>query len=159
MGDKILKKLTLLIVASSVMFAEANIKDLSWVDKEIEAIKPPRKGASLRSVALLKDPFVFLKREKDKKKKKKSSTPPLVVPKNVIKRQSDATKQKASQTLKLKAVINNSALIDGQWYKVGAKIGSYKVVKISLEEVILQNSFKKIVLTTRTNKLNNRMKK
>ena len=38
-------------------------KELSWVDKQVEAIKPPRDGESLSNISRIKDPFIFLKKD------------------------------------------------------------------------------------------------
>ncbi len=182
MGDKILKKLTILLTALSCLLiakpqpqsskqpvavknpvmvkkpAAPHLSELAWVDEQIEAIKPPRKGVSYRAIARLKDPFVFLEKNKTKKKEKKQSrsTPPQVVPKSTTADSTKAKKpkKKSKKGLKLQAVLNNSALINGRWYRLGDKVGSYRIVKITLTEVTLKKEGRKpIVLTTYTNKL------
>ena len=153
MGDKILKKYTLLLTLSSLLLAQSPNEDLSWVDKEIEAIKPPRQGVSYRAISLLKDPFVFL--HKNKKDKENKQNTPAVVPSPVTTTTTNSvqTKVRKNGPLKLSAVINNSALINGKWYKRGDKVGKYTLVKVSLKEVVLENATKRLKLTTYTKKI------
>ena len=156
-----MKKTLLFCIASSFLFAQTNLKELSWVNKEIEAIKPSRKGTSLRSIALLRDPFVFLNKNKGEKKEKvkvkKNIVPPSVIPTQTTSTTSVALPKTLSQSLKLSAIINNSALINGNWYKVGDKVGNYKIAKITPQDVILQNSMRTLKLSTKTDKSNDRI--
>lgn len=156
MGDKVLKKEALLIALSCLVMANEKNSDLSWVDQEIAAIKPPRQGASNRMISLLKDPFVFLKKNKEEKEKEEAKTPvtPAVVPSST--NSSVVLTPEVSHpatTLKLMAIINNAALINDQWYKVGEQVGRYKIVKVTLNEVTLKSTNKIVTLTTYTNKL------
>ena len=155
MGDKVLKKTTLLITLSCLLFAGDKAVDLSWVDQEIAAIKKPRKGISYRAISLLKDPFIFLEKNRSKKREKKTAqkTLPSVIPSS-SKACAVAPKKSAKKKgLKLMAIINNSALINGKWYKVGDHIGNYKIVKVTLDEVTLKSPSKTLVLTIYTKKL------
>ncbi len=156
MGDKILKKTVLLIAFACLIMANEKSADLSWVDQEIAAIKPPRKGISNRTISMLRDPFVFLKKnkEKDEKEKKAPQTLPSVVP-SVTKSCAVVTPKRSirSKALRLLAIINNSALINDKWYKVGEKIGKYKIIKVTLNQVTLQSPSRTLTLTTYTNKL------
>ncbi len=170
MGDKILKKYLLFILLSSFVLAnqiqpkpKANIentsikklqKELQWVDKQIEAIKPPRKGVAYRAISYLKDPFVFLEKNKTKKEKKTQTfkTAPSVVPTSIT---NSVGKQKVvskKKILKLKAIMNNSALINDKWYKVGEVVNGYTITKVTLTEVLLKKGSKSITLTTYTKK-------
>ncbi len=167
MGDKILKKLTLTLILASVAFAQTSFEELKWVDKEIEEIKPPRQGASVHAISLLKSPFVFLEKNKTKEKTKaarRAATPPSIVPQQRCTSTTNAQKRVAVRHIKRKglsvsAIINNTALINGKWYKVGDRLGRYKVAKITLQDVVLKSSTKTVTLSTKTNKLNSRMKK
>ena len=156
MGDKILKKQALLIALSCLVMANEKSVDLSWVDQEIAAIKPPREGVSNRTISLLKDPFVFLHKNKEKQEKKENKaqqSSPALIP-SMTNSCAVATKNASqSKGLKLKAIINNSALINDRWYKVGETVGHYKIVKVTLNEVTLQSAKKTLRLTTYTNKL------
>ena len=62
-----MKKLTilLLLVLSTTLFSD----ELSWVDEQVEAIKPPRHGILRRDISKLRDPFIFLSAKKTHKKR------------------------------------------------------------------------------------------
>jgi len=153
MGDKILKKITLTLFLSSLLFASTENIDLLWIDQQIEAIQKPRTGVSYREISLLKDPFIFL-RPKEKKNENKSQTPPAIVPKSVTNEAAQVItpRVKHNSTFELKAIVNDRALINEKWYRIGDTIGSYKVIKIDFTTVILKNAHKKVVLTTYTKK-------
>ena len=159
MGDKILKKPILLLTLSScLLIAQGKIEqkqfsELSWVDEQIEAIKPPRKGVSYRAISGLRDPFIFLEKNKTKKKKVQKSAVPGVVPKSSTAaiKSTQSKKKTTHKNLKLQAVLNNSALINGRWYKLGQSVWGYKIIKVTLSEVTLKKEGRKpIVLTTYT---------
>ena len=160
MGDKVLKKITLLITLSCLLFAAENAEeksaDLTWVDQEIAAIKPPRKGVSIKAISLLKDQFIFLEKNRKKKKKKQGTSHrvvPSVIPSSGTTHAVAKKKSVRRRGLRLMAIMNNTALINGKWYKLGDHVGRYKIVKISLDEVRLKSATKSVVLTTHTNKL------
>lgn len=154
MGDKILKKITTTLLLSSLLFAANNDLDLSWVDQQIEAIQKPRVGVSYREISLLKDPFIFLRPKEEKKKENKSQTRPAIVPKSVTNKAAQVITPRVrhNSTFELKAIVNDRALINEKWYRIGDTIGSYKVIKIDFTTVILKNAHKKVVLTTYTKK-------
>lgn len=152
MGDNVLKRSSLLIALSCVLFAGDKDVNLSWVDQEIEAIKPARKGISEKVIALLEDPFVFLEKNKTKKEKKKK-TAQAQLPPAVSVTGSPLKTGLQPRNFKLMAVINDAAFINGKWYNIGANIGGYKLVKITMNEVTLKGPDKTFKLTTDTKKL------
>jgi len=120
--------------------------DISWVNDQIEAIKPVRKGISNQKINLIKDPFVFLDNNKtktNKTKQKKVFFPPA---------QHMIIQQKQTVNFKLYAIMNNSAFINKKWCKVGEKIQGYKLIKVKYNEVTLKRGKKVITLTTRSKK-------
>ena len=54
--------------------------------------------------------------------------------------QNNTLLQAKEEQLKLTAIMNNSANINGKWYKIGDKIGSYKLKDIMDNAVYLQNN-------------------
>ncbi|MEN4052239.1 MULTISPECIES: hypothetical protein [Sulfurimonas] len=135
-----MKKLTiiLLLLLSTQLFSN----ELAWVDEQIEAIKPPRKGIDNKKISKLKDPFIYLKTKKGKKRKKstyrsrKSST-------------SGSKKVRTySSKISLEAILNKSALINGKWYREGEKIYEYKLEKVNLKTVLLTKGKKQLLLST-----------
>ncbi len=117
--------------------------ELSWVDAQVEAIKPPRKGMSSSNIANIKAPFIFLNKKKKAKvdsihssKTIKSTGPSGVVVK------------KPSKRLLLSAIINNSALINGKWYKLNDNVHSYKLSSINRTSAVLIQGKRKLILST-----------
>ncbi len=145
--------ITLLAVfLSSTLFAT----ELEWVDEQIEAIKPPRKGVSIAGVG---DPFIFLEKNKPKSKDKgtASSAPgirmtaakPSVLKQKVCPPDGNTTK---SGGFELSAIINSKAMINGSWYKKSDTISSYTVSDISKNSVTLKKGDKELILSTSSKK-------
>lgn len=155
MGDKILKKLFLLPFVLNFTLLNG-YDDISWVNAQIEAIKPKRKGVSNYEINMIKDPFIFLE-QKDTKEEKKNK----IITKKV-KTHSPVIIRQASPapTFKLYAIMNRTALINRKWYKEGAIIQGFKLVKVTYKEVILKRGKEVITLTTLSKKFhtNNREK-
>lgn len=136
------------LVANTASSSQAS--ELSWVDEQVEAIKPARVGAKHSYLVSTRDPFIFLKKGYNKSssatrsyratgKAKVSSTSAS----------SEETTYKQGR-LSLEAIINKSALIDGKWYKEGQKVYSYKLEKVDAKMVVLSRGQKNIILTTKT---------
>ncbi len=116
------------------LFANANT---DWVDAQIQAIKPPRSGVSHRAINSVKNPFIYVykKTENDGAAGKKGSTTT-----------DKKTVSPSKVPLKLSAVMNNSALINGTWYQVKDKVRGYSLEKIEQDSVLLQSGKAKKVL-------------
>ena len=130
---------TLLITLSLLISANIVASELNWVDEQVEAIKPPRTGMKSKEISSIKDPFIFLKKNQEKstsKSGKKSS--PKSVKKSV----------KTPISFKLTTVINQSAQINGKWYKEGEVLYGYKITEINPQSVLLTKHKKKLLLTT-----------
>lgn len=143
---------TFFIVIAVLLTASANANELAWVDEQVEAIKPPRTGMKSRELSILKDPFIFLKKNRigESKNAKRSSTPRVV--RNAT---PDAKKiVKKRKALTLTTVINTSAMINGKWYKAGDKVSGYKVSKIDSTSVLLTKKSKKLLLSTNSKNKN-----
>ena len=56
----------------------------------------------------------------------------------------------------LAAILNNSAFINGKWYKVGDMVGKYKLVEILDDSVLLKNGKKTKLILFKEN--NNKIK-
>ena len=127
----------------SVIFISINADELSWVDTQIEAILPNRVGIDKSSITKVKNPFIFLLKNKSSKKKnsfKSNSTKKYHKKKRVLKHR--------RKRLILDAIMNNSALINGKWYKLGETINSYKIVKIEQNSIFLTKDKIDIELST-----------
>lgn len=152
-------KKTLLILLS-ILTTALYSTDLKWVDEQVQAIIPPRKGVHISAV---ESPFVFL--EKNRPKTKESDTKLLPPNKNIEHnstskqpfRLQNSSVEKAVFTLD--TIINTSAMINGNWYKIDDKISGYKIIEISKTSVTLKNGNKKLILSTVSKKLNIKHKK
>jgi len=118
--------------------------ELSWVDQQIEAIKPPRVGLDLKKLTKVHDPFIYLR----KKSKKKSGA-------SRGKKRYTASKTKKIVKRKpfritLNAILNKSAMINGKWYRVGATVYGYKLAEVNHNQILLTKNNKKILLSTKS---------
>ena len=127
----------LLLLSTYVMANE-----LAWVDEQVEAIKPPRKGISKQEITSLKDPFIFLKTKKTNNKNVKHTS--------VINRKTSKSTYRRvhSYKLSLEAVMNKSAFINGKWYKEGEKVKGYLLKEVNARSVLLTKGKKQLTLTT-----------
>ena len=125
----------------------ANTQELSWVDEQIAAIKPPRKGIKNSQIDQISNPFVSLK----KAKKAKQYPRLLSTSPNKVRLQSRQIQKSTKHTvaLKLGAIINTSALINGKWYKEGQSVYGYRLEKVSGDTAILKKHNKITILTTK----------
>jgi len=146
----------LLIVTFLLLSLDLSANELDWVDKQVDAIKPPRVGVKSSTVARIKDPFIFLKKGKSKASHK--ATNRQAVPNGALASKTGVKKQTvvktANRSFKLGAIINNSALINGKWYKLNDKVGSYTLSKVEPNQVVLKYKTKSLILSTKTNNLN-----
>jgi hypothetical protein len=122
--------------------------ELSWVDEQIKAISPKRVGIDEKSISKVKSPFIYLAKNRVIKKstKVKRSTPKKYyhAKKRVYK---NRTKQRHKRLI-LDAIMNNSALINSHWYKLGDSINGYKISTIESNSILLTKGNKKIELST-----------
>jgi hypothetical protein len=146
MGDYVLMKTLLLtlIFVSGTLFANANT---DWVDKQVQAIKPPRTGVSHAAINRVKNPFIFVYKKTDGSKTAASKTA-----KKVVDPKKAAQVAAKKGPLKLAAIMNNSALINGSWYQVNDKVRGYTLSKIETDAVLLKRAkTKKMLFITEEN--------
>ena len=138
-----------IIISLSLLVATHLVADeLSWVDEQVQAIKPERIGMKNRNLSLIKNPFIFLAKNRGEEISKKvspSSTKQKEKPKSV---------KTASKVLELGAIMNNSVMISGSWYKLGDSINGYKIVEINYNSVLLTKNKKKLLLSTKSTHTN-----
>ena len=139
MGDKILKKL-LLLITFTVLFVQAAVEskasinkiDLQKFDTIFEQISKKRVGLSDKELSRVVTPFVnrsILRIIRDKNTKNTIRSKPLV--------------------LKLYGIFDNKANINQKWYKIRSKVYNYRLVKIKNSSVILKQKRKKLELFLR----------
>jgi len=71
---------------------------------------------------------------------------PFQKAKKLMKDKSKVVKNMKRFDLKLYAIYNNRAYINGKFYKIGDKVAGFKVIKISNKYVVLKKNRKKVVL-------------
>ncbi len=76
-----------------------------------------------------------------------SPMPQLIVEQNNSQSDTNGTVlKKHEEKFKLIAIMNGSANINGQWYKIGEKVGSYRLEDIMEDAVFLKNDKKEKIL-------------
>jgi hypothetical protein len=133
---------TLFISLFLYLSFQLNASELTWVDAQIKAIKPPRIGLNPNKLTPLKDPFLFVKSKDTAKKKPKASTK--------LYRSTYKSRRLSLKRLHLTMIMNKSAKINGKWYKVNEKIRGYTIVNIKSSKVILGYHKKHYTLSTDT---------
>ncbi len=124
--------LIIIIATTSSSTAEDS---LAWVDQQIAAIKPKRSGISDAKISEISSPILYKKVEEIEKA---DGTKPATVTQIKL--------PEPVKPLKVSAIFNKSALIDGQWLKVNSSVRGYKVRQINSDSVLLQSSHKKLKL-------------
>jgi len=144
---------TILISTSILLTGILGATELSWVDEQIEAIKPPRKSLTISKI---RNPFIFLEKNGFIKKEPIMVTEQKTVSttnkKGIVVRKTVQVLKKKTTPFILDAILNTSVLINGQWYKKNEKIRAYTIVKIDKSSVLLKSGDKKIVLSTNIKK-------
>ena len=127
----------ILLIASDLFSNE-----LAWVDEQVEAIKPERIGVSNKEISKIHTPFIFLHKVSESKSTggKKNISPIYSKNKKISKHR--------SIHLRLEAILNKSAMINGKWYKQGAYVHGYKLLKVHRKSILLSRKNKKILLST-----------
>lgn len=142
---------TLLIILSFCITHLVASSELSWVDEQVQAIKPPRDGMHRSALSKIRDPFIFLKKNRGEEEKKESKKSPIEKDqKSGTKIVTSPTKDSFSGKFILNAIINQSAMINGVWYKLGSNVHGYIVRHISSHSVLLTKNSKSRLLTTKT---------
>jgi hypothetical protein len=112
-----------------------------WVDAQIAAIKPPRKGMSSVKLSRVKNPYIvkYASSGKSGKAQKastaKSSTAGMTTAVKTVRK-----------PLKLTAILNETALIGNKWYDVNDKVHAYRIKKINKDSVVLSYGNKERIL-------------
>jgi hypothetical protein len=126
-----MKKLLILPIIPMALMASPN-GALEWVDKQIEAIKPPRSGVSMATLSRTKSPFY------------------VPSPVQAVSKKGRRAGKAKWRPLKLEMVLNKSAMISGKWYREGDRYQQYKVTEISPDSVLLTSKSKQLKLQLKT---------
>lgn len=123
--------------------------ELSWVNEQINAIEPKRVGVNEAQIDLLKDPGFYLYQIKTDEKNELNPLPDAVI--------FSTKKEKKKKSIAkptLHAIINKSVLLNKQWYKIGDKVETYKIIDIKKDFVILKCKNESIKLAFHKNNRN-----
>lgn len=143
-------KTTLIIFLTLLLSNNLLATELDWVNEQIEAIKPPRKGVVVSGVT---NPFVFLKKNMSKDKDAKAtdtSSPTQNSNSDAIEKPKKEIITAAS--FDLSAIINSSAMINGSWCKVSDVVKGYTISEINRDSVTLKKDKNLIFLSTAANR-------
>jgi hypothetical protein len=116
--------------------------ELAWVDSQVNAILPPRKGISNQSIDRLKEPFVFVH-----KVDKNAKTHTVSKYKGLVTRQ-------RSRALRVMLIINSKAMINGRWYKQHDRVRGYKISSIERSRVVLKKRNRTKILSVHSDNKN-----
>ncbi len=120
-----MKKILIIILPIYMFAISLSHKEIT---KMVESIKVERAGLGLNVLNNTPNPFAIEKRVvKEKPKEKK-----IEIKKVKIIKQPE-------EIYELTAILNNRAFINGKWYKVGSKIGTYTIKAMGERSVILKN--------------------
>jgi len=120
--------------------ADANTE---WVDAQIAAIKPPREGVSHTTIDSINNPFLY------------AATKPVKATRVAVKKpgKPKTAAPVADTKMKLLAVMNNSALINGKWYKPNDSVHGFTLTKVNVDSVMLtRQNMKKMLFVSTENK-------
>lgn len=107
-------------------------KEVAWVDEQIQAILPSRIGVSDGFINSLRDPMKF--------KKVVSATTAgnmLLAPPKLGNILLPTIPKVIEEPLRLIAIMNKSAHINGKWYKVGQSVRNFTLSEIRNNSVLL----------------------
>jgi len=145
-------------------YTTLHANEVSWVDEQVDAIKPPRIGLKSGAASLVKDPFIFLnKSQKTTASSKSASTPTMadsIIPLGIVNSQTDTslTQQETYKKLSVDAILNKSALIQGQWYKQDDTVQGYTIKSVHKTTIVLSKNNKDLILSTNSKNLNLKFK-
>ncbi|MDX9813293.1 MAG: hypothetical protein RBS91_01345 [Sulfurimonadaceae bacterium] len=135
-----MKKFTLIAaIFSTIVMANSEI---GWVDEQLELISSPRETPK---AFLSADPFVFLEKNKTKKDPKTGSKGATGA---VASTTPTEAKKPPKEVFILSAIINQKALINGEWYAQNDKISKYTISSVTKNSATLVSGKKELVLST-----------
>lgn len=118
------------VVGSVTVVEPQNDKELMWVDEQIKAILPARIGVNNGYINSLIDPIKYIGSTVPVSSGLKLLAPPVlgglpILPKII------------EEPLRLQALMNKTALINGKWYSLNASIRKYTLSEIKSSSVLL----------------------
>lgn len=121
-------------------------KELAWVDEQIQAIIPARKGIENAYINSVIQPFIFTK--------PKDSNLVKTEAKGTSTKVSRGYKKPSGRSLTLNLIINSKAMINGKWYSKNDKVKGYKIASIDNATVTLVKNKKTKTLSMKKDNKN-----
>ncbi len=121
------------VEVTSMPAAPKEDKELAWVDEQIKAILPARVGIADGAINSLRDPMKLAKPAP----KTSGGTSLMAPPKLGATTLLPLKPVVVEEPLRLKALMNKSALISEKWYKVGDTVRGYSLAEIKPNSVLL----------------------
>lgn len=129
-------------------------KELHWVDEQIKAILPSRVGVSEGFINSLLDPIKYVSPMRIPRSNAPSGllAPPRLG--SALLSPTPSIPKVIEEPLRLNALMNKSALINGKWYKVNESVRGYTLAEIKSNSVLLSGKKGQplVLFLSRTNK-------
>jgi len=134
-----MKKIIIVITVLLPMFLYSTSLSHKEITKMVSKIKGERAGISLDILDTTPNPFALIEKKVKEVKEVKVEKPKFIEPAPVY---------------TMTAVLNHAAFINKKWYRVGDKLGGYKVIQIGKTYAILKSDkeTKKLVIPPRKKK-------
>ncbi|MCK4441497.1 MAG: hypothetical protein KAU90_05795 [Sulfurovaceae bacterium] len=134
-----MKKITIYIIFLFPLYS-ASLSHQE-ITKMVSKIKDERVGISLNILEKTPNPFAIIEKveEKDVEEIKVEKPKEIIIP---------------TETYKITAILNHAGFINKKWYRVGDKIGSYKIVHIGKSSATLKRGkeYKRLVIPKKKKK-------
>jgi len=136
-----MKNITIYIILFSLSLYSSSLSHQE-ITNMVEKIKEERPGISLELLEKTPNPFAIVENEVEKQEPKqqiKIQRPIAVIP---------------TESYEMTAVLNHAGFINKKWYRVGDKIGSYRVIHIGKSSATLKrgDEFKRLAIPKREKK-------
>lgn len=118
-----------------IVMDSQNDKELAWVDEQIRAILPARIGVSDGYINSLIDPIKYATPITTPKVGGGGLLPPPRIGSTLL---SPVIPKVVIEPLRLQALMNKSALINGKWYKIGDSVRNYSLSEIKAASILLR---------------------
>lgn len=119
-------------VGNTTVLQTQSDKELLWVDEQIKAIIPPRVGVADGYINSLIDPIKYVAPVKASGARGSSGllAPPKLGTMSLL-------PKVVEEPLRLQALMNKVALINGKWYKLNDRVRGYTLSQVKQNSVLL----------------------
>jgi hypothetical protein len=125
-------------VNNATVVQSDNDKELQWVDEQIKAILPARVGISDGFINSLLDPIKY--KSPEHKTGIGIGSTLLAPPRLGSTLQMPLVVKAVEEPLRLEALMNQAALINGKWYRLNGSVRNYSLSEIRSSSVMLRGN-------------------